>query len=167
MSDLYSELLVKKEKTAKDSVIKYGLITLTVLFVLAGLFVSPLLLIAAIVVGVITYFIIPKTDLEFEYLFVNGEMDIDMVMAKSKRKRVKSINLSEADLMAPMKSHRLDYYNGNQKMKVLDYSSGNPEHNRYAIIARDGNEACKIIIEPDEALAKIMRNSAPSKVFLD
>lgn len=167
MSDLYSELLVKKEKTAKDSVIKYGLITLTVLFVLAGLFISPILLIVAIALGVVTYFVTPKTDVEYEYLFVNGEMDIDAVYAKSKRKRIKSLNLSEADLMAPVKSHRMDYYNGNQKMKVLDYSSGNPEHNRFAIITRDGAEACKIIIEPDEALAKAMKNSAPSKVFLD
>lgn len=167
MSDLYSELLVKKEKTAKDSIIKYGLIALTVLFVLAGLFVSPILLIGAIVMGAVTYFVTPKTDVEYEYLFVNGEMDIDAVYAKSKRKRIKSLNLSEADLMAPVKSHRMDYYNGNQKMKILDYSSGNPEHNRFAIITRDGNEACKIIIEPDEVMAKAMKNSAPSKVFLD
>ena len=33
MSDLYSELLVKKEPTAKDSIVKYGMIVLTVLAV--------------------------------------------------------------------------------------------------------------------------------------
>ena len=33
MSDLYSELLVKTEATAKDAVIHYGLIVLTVLAV--------------------------------------------------------------------------------------------------------------------------------------
>lgn len=80
---------------------------------------------------------------------------------------MKSINLKEADLMAPVNSHRMDYYNGNQKMKTLDFSSGNQEHKRYAIITRDGTETVKIIIEPDEALANFMRNSAPSKVFLD
>ena len=35
MGDLYSELLVKKDKTAKDSLLKYGLIVLTVLAVFA------------------------------------------------------------------------------------------------------------------------------------
>lgn len=167
MSDLYSELLVKKKRTAKDNLIKYGMIGLTALLVAAGLFLMPLLLIAAIVVGVAAYFIIPGTDLEFEYLFVNGELDIDKIMAKTKRKKVKTLNLQEADLMAPLNSHRMDYYNGNQKLKVLDFSSGDPEHKRYAIIMRDGGETCKIIIEPDEALAKTMRNCAPSKVFLD
>ena len=37
MSDLYSELLVKKKQTGKDLVVKYGLIALTVIMVL-GLF---------------------------------------------------------------------------------------------------------------------------------
>lgn len=167
MSDLYSEWLVKKETTAKDRITKYGLIVLTVLFVAAGLFISPILLLGAIVMGIICYFVLPKTDLEYEYLFVNGELDIDVVMAKSKRKRVKSIDLTDADLVAPEKSHRMDYYNGNTRMKVLDYSSGNPEHKRYAIIARVDGANTKILFEPDENMAQAIRKSSPSKVFLD
>ena len=167
MSDLYSELLVKKEQTMKDKLVKGGLIALIVIFVIGGLLITPILLIAAIAAGVAAYFILPGTDLEFEYLYVNGELDIDKIMSKSKRKRVKSLNISECDLMAPVNSHRMDYYNSNQKMKVLDYSSGNPQHKRFAIITRDSSGTCQMIIEPDEALAKTMRNTAPSKVFLD
>lgn len=168
MSDLYSELLVKKERTMKDTLVKGGVIALIVLLVLAGLFIMPLLLIVALALGVCAYlFILPGTDLEFEYLFVNGELDIDKIMAKSKRKRVKNLNISECDLVAPLNSHRMDYYNSNQKLKVQDFSSGNPEHKRFAIIARDGADTCKVIIEPDETLAKTMRNTAPSRVFLD
>ena len=105
MSDLYSELLVKKQQTGKDKAVKFGLIGLSVLLILGGLVWLPLL-IAGIVLGIVSYyFIIPKTDLEFEYLFVNGELDVDMIMSKTKRKRVKSIQLSDADIMAPLKSH--------------------------------------------------------------
>ncbi len=167
MSDLYSELLVKKEPTAKDSIVKYGMIVLTVLAVGAGLFISPILLLVAVALGVASYFVIPRTDLEYEYLFVNGEFDIDMVMSKSKRKKVMSMNLREADLVAPLDSHRMDYYNGNSRLKTLDYSSGNPEHKRFAIIMKAGGENSRIIIEPDDEMAKAIKNSAPSKVFLD
>ena len=166
MSDLYSEVLVKKERTWKDKLVKGGLIALVVIFAVVGIIV-PILFFVAIALGIAAYFIIPGTDLEFEYLFVNGELDIDKIMSKSKRKRVKSLNLSECDIMAPLNSHRMDYYNSNQKLKVLDFSSGNPEHKRFAIIARDGADTCKVIFEPDETLAKTMRNTAPSKVFLD
>ena len=166
MSDLYSEVLVKKEQTWKDKLVKGGLIALVVIFAVAGIII-PILFFVAIALGIAAYFIIPGTDLEFEYLFVNGELDIDKIMSKSKRKRVKSLNLSECDIMAPLNSHRMDYYNSNQKLKVLDFSSGNSEHKRFAIIVRDGADTCKVIFEPDETLAKTMRNTAPSKVFLD
>ena len=149
MGDLYSELLVKKDKTAKDSLLKYGLIVLTVLAVFAGLIITPLALIIAVALGIACYFV------------------IDMIMSKTKRKKVKSFKLSEADLAAPLDSHRMDYYNGNQNMKVLDFSSGNPEHKRFGVITRLDGNLCKIILEPDEALAQAMKNSAPSKVFLD
>ena len=167
MGNLYSELLVKKDKTAKDSLLKYGLIVLTVLAVFAGLIITPLALIIAVALGIACYFVIPKTDVEYEYLFINGDFDIDMIMSKTKRKKVKSFKLSESDLAAPLDSHRMDYYNGNQNMKVLDFSSGNPEHKRFGVITRLDGNLCKIILEPDEALAQAMKNSAPSKVFLD
>ncbi len=167
MGDLYSEYLVKKQPTTKDAVIRYGLIALTVLFAAAGLFMIPLLLIVAVALAVACYFIIPKTDMEYEYLFVNGELDIDAVMAKSKRKKVKSLDIREADLIAPLNSHRMDYYNGNTKLKTLDYSSGDPSHRRFAVITKSENENCRIIIEPDEHMIQAIKNSAPSKVFLD
>ncbi|MBQ8306388.1 MAG: hypothetical protein IJX90_09260 [Blautia sp.] len=168
MSDLYTELLVKKEKTSKDSGIKFGMIALIVLAAAAGLLINPLLLILALVLGVAAYyFVFPRTDLEYEYLFVNGDFDIDMIMAKTKRKRVMSFSLSEADLAAPLTSHRMDYYNGNQNLKERDFSSGDPSHKRFAVIVHKDSEQFKIILEPDENLARQMKNSAPSKVFLD
>ena len=72
-----------------------------------------------------------------------------------------------AAVVAPVYSHRLDYYNSSSKMKTLDYSSGNPDHKRFAVITRDKGENCRIIIEPDEQMQQAIKNSAPSKVFLD
>ena len=68
MSDLYSEFLVKKEPTTKDAVIKYGMIILTAVAAAAGLMFSFVFLLAAVVLGVACYFIVPRTDLEYEYL---------------------------------------------------------------------------------------------------
>ena len=143
MSDLYSELLVKKERTWGQAGKRQYHCTDRHFWYSQDCLLC-LLLIAAIVLGVCAYlFIFPGTDLEFEYLFVNGELDIDKIMAKSKRKRVKSLNITECDIMAPLNSHRMDYYNSNQKLKVQDFSSGNPEHKRFAIVCRDGADTCK------------------------
>ena len=161
MNDTYSELLIKKEVTAKDKMIKVLLIALIALMAVAGILITPLAL------GIAAYFVFPNLDLEFEYVYVNGELDIDKIMAKMKRKRAKSFELSKMEIMAPVKSHRLDYQNQNTKMKVYDFSSGNPSHKVFAMIIPSDNELCKVLLEPDEELLKNIEKSCPRKVFVD
>ena len=167
MNDTYSELLIKKEVTAKDKMIKVLMIALIALMAVAGLLITPLAFIVAIALGIAAYFVFPNLDLEFEYVYVNGELDIDKIMAKMKRKRAKSFELSKMEIMAPVKSHRLDYQNQNTKMKVYDFSSGNPSHKIFAMIIPSDNEICKVLLEPDEELLKNIEKSCPRKVFVD
>ena len=50
---------------------------LVVILGLGGLVLSPIFLIAAMILGFVAfYFILPSTDLEFEYLFVNGGIEL-------------------------------------------------------------------------------------------
>ena len=167
MSDLYKEHLVKKERSTSDLLVRIGLIGGTGLLAAAGLLITPLLLLPAVVMGVVTYFLLPGTDLEYEYLLVNHSLDIDKVMAKTKRKKCRSFDLAQADIIAPLHSHRLDYYNANTSIKVLDFSSGNDEHLRYAFIINDSGSNTKVIIEPDEAMISMLRSSMPGKCFTD
>ena len=107
-----------------------------VILVLIGL-VIPLVLIAAIALGVLAYFKMPGLDLEFEYLYVNGELDIDKIMSKVKRKRVGSFDISKAEMVAPVKSHELDYYRQSKDLKVVDCSSGEDHANVYGMVIKD------------------------------
>lgn len=166
MGDQYTELLVKKRPSVQDQIKKYGLILLTAAAAAGGLFLNPLLLIVAVALGVACYFVLPRLDLEYEYLFVNGEMDVDKVMAKSRRKRAKSFSIREAEIVAPVSSHRLDAFRSMRDLKTLDYSSGNPSADRLAVIVREEKAIFRIILEPDEKLAQMMFQCAPSKVFL-
>ena len=167
MSDLYAEVLVKRQQTAKDHIIRVGLILVTALAVVAG-FLMPLLFLAAAALAAACYFLIPRTDLEYEYLFVNGELDVDVIMGKSKRKRLKSFSMQTVEVIAPLDSHRVDYYKNNTQMKTIDYSSGTDAGKRYLMVVSDGDDgAVKVILEPGEELAEFMKKSAPSKVFLD
>ena len=86
MNDAYSELLIKKETTVKDRLIKVLVIAVIVLAVLAG-FMQPLAWLLALGAGIGAYFLFPNLDLEFEYVYVNGELDIDKIMSKMKRKK--------------------------------------------------------------------------------
>lgn len=163
MSESYVELLVKKKKTPKDSILKGLMIAGIVILVLIGL-VIPLVLIAAIALGVLAYFKMPGLDLEFEYLYVNGELDIDKIMSKVKRKRVGSFDIGKAEMVAPVKSHELDYYRQSKDLKVVDCSSGEENANVYGMVIKDEKGMKLVLFEPNQEILDDMRRIAPRKV---
>ena len=163
MSESYVELLVKKKKTPKDSILKGLMIAGIVILVLIGLVIH-LVLIEAIALGVLAYFKMPGLDLEFEYLYVNGELDIDKIMSKVKRKRVGSFDISKAEMVAPVKSHELDYYRQSKDMKVVDCSSGEDHANVYGMVIKDEKGMKLVLFEPNQEILDDMRRIAPRKV---
>ena len=74
MNDSYKEILVKRQTPVGMRVLKGALIGLTVLSLVAGLLMWPLLIVGAILIAV-DYFVVPKFDVEYEYLYVNGELE--------------------------------------------------------------------------------------------
>ena len=87
MSESYVECLVKAKQPAWAKILKVLLIVLTVLSCLV-MFVFIIFLPIALAAGVGAYFLNMYTDLEYEYLYLDKELSVDKIMAKSKRKRV-------------------------------------------------------------------------------
>ena len=164
MSDTYVECLVKAKQPIWARFIKTFLIVLTVLFGIIGLIFIPAFIVA-LVTGVGAYFLNLYTDLEYEYLYLDKELVVDKVMARSKRKRVASYSIDRMEVFAPIKSYHLDNYK-NRQVKEKDFSIGEvlqPDL-RYAMYYEGGE---KILLSPSEAMVKAMKNVAPRKVFND
>ena len=165
MSDMYVECLVKTKQKAVGKFFKTLLIMLAAVFGFFTLLGVVLAFVAAVLCGVGAYFVNLYTDLEYEYLYVDKELTIDKVLAKTKRKRIGVYHLDRMEIMAPIHSYHLDNYK-NRQVKVLDYSIGEelkPDE-RYAIYYEGGQ---KLIISPSEELVKVMKNVAPRKIFMD
>ena len=168
MSDLYSEILVKRQSGSTDMLKKGGLITLILLLAAGGIVFTPILLLAAVVLGAVAwFFIFPLFHVEYEYLIVNKELDIDAIYAQQKRKTVAKYDLENMDLLAPLNSHRMEYYNGNTQMKVRDFSSGDKSKIPYAMVVKGDNGAEKVLLEIDANTAESIKKTYTNKVFLD
>lgn len=169
MSDAYVECLVKAKPSVMGKLCKVLLITLTVVFILAIFVLPPLMIFAfigAIITGVGAYFVNLYTDLEYEYLYLDKELVVDKVMAKSKRKRVATYQLDRMEILAPIKSYHLDNYRNRNVNKTKDYSIGEElQPDRRFVMYYEGGE--KIILSPSEELIKVMKNVAPRKIFAD
>lgn len=168
MSDTYVECLVKAKTPLWGKLLKTLLIMLAVILVLAMFLLPPImvfLFLGAVALGAGAYFVNMFTDLEYEYLYLDRELVVDKVMAKSKRKRVASYQLDRMEILAPVRSYHLDNYK-NRNVKVKDYSIGEElkPDKRYAMFYEGGE---KILLSPSEELIKAMKNTAPRKIFSD
>ena len=113
MSDSYVECLVKAKQPTWAKILKVLLITLTVLSCLV-MFVFIIFLPVALAAGVGAYFLNMYTDLEYEYLYLDKELSVDKIMAKSKRKRVGTYSLDRMEVFAPVYSYHLDNFKNRQ-----------------------------------------------------
>lgn len=164
MSETYVECMVKKKASTLLTFLKILTTMLAVAFILVGMVLWPALIIGG-AMAVAAYFTYLNSDLEFEYLYLDKEITIDKVMAKSRRKRIGKYEIERMEILAPMRSHRLDEYK-NRNVKTVDFSSGvekQPEL-RYVMFYEGGT---KLILEPNGDMIKAIKNVAPRKVFTD
>lgn len=164
MNDAYSEIMVKKPMSFGSKFLKGLLPVMTIVCVFGGMIIWPLL-IGAVAFGLATFFLAPKLDVEYEYLYVNGELDIDAIYSKQKRKRIGSYDVEELEILAPAKSHALDSYLKNG-VKIKDYTSGDEHAKSFIAVYNKDKEKAVIKVELDEIILKDMRRIAPRKVNL-
>ena len=165
MGDLCKEILVKRVMTTTEKILRAVLIAVTVLCIAAGLMRWPFLL-TGIALAVVCCFLVPGFDLEYEYLYVNGELDIDKIMSKQKRKRVFSGDISALELMAPSQSHELDHYRSRSDIKAKDFSSGKQDAKTFTMILKKEQGIEMVTFEPSDIILKDMKRMAPREVHL-
>lgn len=165
MSDTYVECLVKVPVSTPA---KFAKILLTMLTVVFGLLMFigfwPAFFIA-LATGFGAYYVGLHTDLEYEYLYLDKELVVDKVMAKTKRKRVATYDLNRMEAFAPVNSYHLDNYK-NRQCKTIYYTTKAEEKPdlRY-VMYYEGN--LKAYFTPSPEMVKAMRNVAPRKIFAD
>lgn len=164
MSDIFTELVVARKPQVKDTVIRAVLIILTVLAPIAGLFFHPVFFLIFFVLLGCDYLIFPRLNVEYEYSYVNGNMDIAVVYSKKSRKDLISVDLTKADCIAPRGSGHLDEFGSTYK--ICDYSAKDPDNRPY-IAVMGGQDAKKIYLQLDQTMLKDLKYRMPRKVFDD
>ena len=165
MGDLYQEILISRKTPFVNKIIKGVAYVATALFLLIGmLFLNPLYFIPGIALGACCYFLVPKLDLEYEYLYVNGELDIDAIYSKQKRKRIASYDMADLEILAPSTSHALDSYLNQGGVKVRDFTSKDPQVQTHTLVFSKEGKREIIMVELDDVILNDIRRIAPRKV---
>lgn len=166
MGDVFNEQLVEKKGTLKDNLLKAAIIVGALLLIFICSFVKFLmafLLPIAVVVIFGAGFLMKRLNVEYEYVFTSGELDIDKIFNRNKRKRFINIDIRKIEIMAPIdsKEHQRELSNYE---KITDCSSGVKNNNTYAaMLVRNGKRE-KLIIEPNEKMLKAFKKYIPRKI---
>ena len=166
MNDAYYEQLVSRKSRLIDWVIRF--ITILVLVALLvfgfpffGFFSIPVILILG---ALAFYFVFPKLNVEFEYTILNHDLQIDIIYNKSKRKNLLSVDIKDAEIMAPKDSSELHSYKTD---KVFNYTSGNANAAVYALIIPIKQYKARILLEPNESMLNHMKNWMGTKFHME
>lgn len=156
MGDVFLEYMVKKKATPLTIVLKC-LIFLAggIVFVVALLFVgSPLIGSFSLLIGVGglygAWVLASAQNVEYEYIYTNGEIDFDKIIAKRRRKRMITVRISsfdEFDKYDPQK-------NPLSKFEVkYDASVSHTEPDTYYVTFHNKEgKSCILLFNPGERL---------------
>ncbi len=162
MNQMYAEAGVKR----KDDIKIMGLRALLVVGVVLGVLL--LLLggyfgMGGIVLIVALLWVYPKLNVDYEYVFVDGQIDFDKITGKSKRKTLLRIDMEQVEIVAPQGSHALDGYT-NMQLVNKDFSSNDKSSKPYIIIASVKDRKYRISFEPSEKMLAMMKQKSPRKI---
>ena len=155
MGDIIAEQLVKRKKKPSEQFLKYALTALVVVFALGGLFVAGFLVYLALALAVACYFIFPRFNVEYEYSYVNGEFDVDVIYSMQKRKKKEAFNLQDVDCVALYGNPALAAYQTGYT--VTDYSAFDASKPPYVIVKGSEKRLIYMQIEDPTILSDMKR----------
>ncbi len=165
MNESYVEYMVARKSSPLTKVLKPVVITLAVIFCAIGFVMMDFLyLIPAVALGLVALFLVPRLDLEFEYLYLDKEITIDKIFSKQTRKRAQVVDLNKMEFMAPIGSHEFDSYK-QKKIPRKDYSSRTEDSKPYGILYHDPSGDTIILFEPNAEMLKAIKTVFPRKVI--
>lgn len=162
MENIYEKNVVK-QKTAIDNLITLAAVILTLGLVVVSILWEPLRLyvIAITIVAVIaSWRVITDRNIEFEYTLAGDSFSLDKIMNKRRRKRIINCDLTDFDIIAPIKSKHYEDNRNNYAKKIVTVSGDAPDDEFFGILEYKGKRTL-LIFETDDRARKHM------KKFLD
>lgn len=165
--DTFFEHMVKRKKNTKDilMIVLAVLVAVIAIYLLTALYMVPLIATLVLPLQALMIFLcykfITKYNVEFEYSVTNGDIEVDKIINKQKRKKVVSIDSKGINMIVPLGDDRIPQ---TDEGKIIDASSGNPEADIYCVIYGDGGRNI-LIFEPTEKIIEELKKRNPRKVF--
>ena len=162
--DVFVEQLIRRERPGGEFLFKcgavlLGLILITVAFVMARNFFP---FFFALVV-ILEFFAFVYTVKEFEYSFMNGDVDFDMIQGKRRRRTVCTFSCREVTMMAPCEGHEGEL-SGHFTNKLDAAVSAKAPDRWLIILEREDGGRELLLLSPNERLLAAFKGALGRKM---
>lgn len=158
-------VMVTRKQGLGNLIARYLCLVLAVVCLLVSIVIIPGILLApAIILFAVWYWMKQSSLIEYEYTYIEGELAIDRIKAKRKRKKIAKIDMDAVMMIAPIGSDELRDYENNKNMVVKDCSSRMQGRKLYEVVYRKDSDLLGIIFEPDDNMLTIIQSRNPRKV---
>ncbi|NLN46217.1 MAG: hypothetical protein GX153_06590 [Clostridiaceae bacterium] len=178
MDDIFMERIVHRKKDASyyikmvSLILTAVLVMITLVWLLLAIptisFLVPITL-AATLYGV--WWAITSMDVEFEYIVTNGEIDIDTIVHRRKRKRLFSGRSKDFEIMGRLDSDefreaaaRLPQERKAGRIKVVDCSAVPGADSSWFFIANYKSARLMVVFDPDSRMLASLKRYNPSRI---
>ena len=164
-NEVYAEWLVKRKTPGyMYFAIPLSIVASILLFFVCCVVIPYFGYIVGLIPFVGVYFLITYSKVEYEYIFVTGELTIDKIIARNRRKRIIALDMSNVETIADLSGHFLDGQMGNPNIKKYTYTSGEKDRKLFGVLCSVSGSTRIYIIEPSAKLIEAIRKSAPRMV---
>ncbi len=156
--DFFNEWIVKRRKTAQDymSVAITVMVTFMVLYgVVLQFRMAKYMYFIPIEIALVIYIaykIISSMNVEYEYSVTNGDLDIDKVISKKRRKKMVSLKLRDVEYFAPFEGEHIRVAEDASIKRIYDASSGLDAPRLHFIIYYYNSEKTLLLFEPTDEM---------------
>ena len=167
MNEVYEEWLVRRKTPGWFyGALPAAILGTVILGILGAMFIPYIGFIFWIFPAIGVYFLSQRKIVEYEYIFVTGELTIDRILNESRRKRMKAIDMSSVSVIAALDTHELDGQMGNSQIKKIDYTSQEPGRRIFGVLASEQGVSQIYLIEPSAKMMAAIKKTAPRKVVM-
>lgn len=171
--DIFVEQLVKRKRKTTDYIKVFlcfaaALVVVMLMFSFSNIpYVGSLIFLAAAGVVYLIYNLSLTINLEYEYCFTNGALDVDKIIAARRRKRLTDVNARNIEMMASTKDHAFNGYMNNRDIKKVYACSSVDDEGVYFVLYTKDSKKTMLLFNPNETIKDGFRRLNPQKVFLN
>lgn len=171
--DTFMEQIVVRRSTPLDLIKRLGIILAAMICIFLFLFILPALpntigqlfsmlgIVFALVILYGAYYLIGGTSIEYEYIMTGGELDIDKIIAKKRRRRIISINGTAFTQVA----HYHTGVNLKGLTKIMACSSLTDDHTYYAQFEHPTHGKGVLLFTPNDQILQELRRRTKRMIW--